>query len=150
MLYKYNNAHYILDTLYLYWLLYVTCNLIYDRSIDSAILLSRSKKKKKRHIWENCFFWSNSNLTVFKTGNISNFDTTCYTTGVCLQRVHRPSYTPPLYPWLKSEARLTRRKVGWKQDGWYRFVGIRQLFHSRYYRRNWIPFAVICLRFGGR
>lgn len=90
-----------MDTLYLYWLLYATCSLI---------LLTRQlyyqQKKKKAHMRNRS---SNSNLTVFKAGNFPNFDTTCYTARVSVYNDSIPPFhTPPFYPWLKSEARLTR------------------------------------------
>lgn len=51
---------------------------------------------------------------MFKTGNFPNFDTTCYTASMheCLfttgPSTILPFHTPPFYPWLKSEACLTR------------------------------------------
>lgn len=91
-----------------YWLLYTTCSLIWS----SYWLGNFISNKKKGHIWE--IRSSNSNLAMFKTGNFPNFDTTCYTASMheCLfttgPSTILPFHTPPFYPWLKSEACLTR------------------------------------------
>lgn len=118
--------------------------------IDSTTLLPT--KKKKAHMRNRS---SNSNLTVFKAGNFPNFDTTCYTARVS---VYNESIDHPALPYTtllslikvwSTVNTLRGRKIAWKHDGWYRFVGIRHC-STRYHRRNWIPFAVICLRFGAR
>lgn len=123
-----------MDTLYLYWLLYATCSLIWSSYWLGNFIINK-KKKKKRHIWE--IPSSNSNLAVFKTGNFPEISTQLVTQPRCTRvSVYNESIDHPALPYTTtfsipeikvwSMVNTSRgRKIARKHEGWYRFVGIR-------------------------
>lgn len=129
-----------MDTLYLYyWLLYTTCSLIW-----SSYWLGNFISNKKKGTYEKFVLliriWPCLKPETFPISTQLVTQPRC--TSVCLQRVHRPSclsYTT-LLSLIKVWSMLNTlrgRKIAWKYDGWYRFVGIRHCsideieFHSR-------------------
>lgn len=143
-----------MDTLYLYWLLYATCSLIWSSYWLGNFIINKKKKKKGTYekflllirIWP-CL--KPETFRKFRHNLLHSLDAheCLFTTS---PSTILPFHTPPpfLSLKLKSEAWLTRR-VEEKLRGNTR-VDIDSLgfaiVPSRYHPRNWIPFAVICPR----
>lgn len=123
-----------MDTLYLYWLLYATCSLIWSSYWLGNFIINK-KKKKKKGTYEKFLLliriWPCLKPETFPISTQLVTQPRCTRVSVYNESIDHPAlpYTTTFsIPEIKVWSMVNTshgRKIARKHEGWYRFVGIR-------------------------